>query len=174
MVRPRRIHSAPVSDLEMIKSVGYSRHRELLASLLRRLPANLLQPSRLLPRDFLSSSTNLTSPSPTHGMWHGDRSRKPTSRLRLSFASAMDNRPLQFEEFENRTGQIIYVSATPGPYELTKSAGVSSSRSFVHRLIDPPVEIPSDQRPDRRPPAEIRERAAKNERSSSPHLPTYV
>src|SRR6202007_393103 len=77
------------------------------------------------------------------GMYHGDRARKETLvNYGFRMPSALDNRPLTFEEFENRTNQIVYVSATPGPYELTKSGGV-----FVEQvirptgLVDPEIEI---------------------------------
>jgi excinuclease ABC subunit B len=78
-----------------------------------------------------------------HGMYHGDRSRKETL---VSFVfrlpSALDNRPLTFEEFENRVNQCIYVSATPGPYELTKSSGVVVEQIIRPTgLLDPEVEI---------------------------------
>ena len=78
-----------------------------------------------------------------HGMWHGDRSRKQNLvEYGFRLPSALDNRPLKFEEFENRTNQIIYVSATPGPYELTKSAGVVVEQIIRPTgLVDPPVEI---------------------------------
>src|ERR1035438_9267946 len=60
-----------------------------------------------------------------HGMYHGDRSRKEVLVAHgFRMPSALDNRPLTFEEFEHRVTQVIYVSATPGPYELTKAAGV--------------------------------------------------
>src|SRR5271168_1470264 len=99
-------------------------------------------------------------------MWHGDRSRKQNLvdyGFRLPFA--MDNRPLKFEEFENRTGQVIYVSATPGAYELTKSSGVVVEQIIRPTgMVDPEIEI----RPIRGQIddllAEIRTRAAKNER----------
>jgi excinuclease ABC subunit B len=76
-------------------------------------------------------------------MWHGDRSRKQNLvDYGFRLPSAMDNRPLKFEEFESRTGQIIYVSATPGPYELTKAAGVVVEQIIRPTgLIDPQVEI---------------------------------
>jgi excinuclease ABC subunit B len=76
-------------------------------------------------------------------MWHGDRSRKQNLvDYGFRLPSAMDNRPLKFEEFESRTGQIVYVSATPGPYELTKSAGVVVEQIIRPTgLIDPQVEI---------------------------------
>ena len=67
------------------------------------------------------------------GMYAGDRSRKETLvEYGFRMPSALDNRPLTFEEFEHRTNQIIYVSATPGPYELTKSAGV-----VIEQIIRP-------------------------------------
>ena len=78
-----------------------------------------------------------------HGMFHGDRSRKEVlvgHGFRLP--SALDNRPLTFEEFENRVNQIVYVSATPGSYELTKSAGVVVEQIIRPTgLVDPEIEI---------------------------------
>jgi excinuclease ABC subunit B len=78
-----------------------------------------------------------------HGMYHGDRSRKSTLvEYGFRLPSAMDNRPLTFEEFEHRANQIVYVSATPGPYELTKSAGVVVEQIIRPTgLVDPPVEV---------------------------------
>ena len=76
-------------------------------------------------------------------MWHGDRSRKQTLiEYGFRLPSALDNRPLTFEEFENRVNQAIYVSATPGPYELTKSAGVVVEQIIRPTgLVDPEVEV---------------------------------
>jgi excinuclease ABC subunit B len=76
-------------------------------------------------------------------MYHGDRSRKSTLvEYGFRLPSAMDNRPLTFEEFEHRSNQLIYVSATPGPYELTKSAGVVVEQIIRPTgLVDPPVEV---------------------------------
>jgi excinuclease ABC subunit B len=78
-----------------------------------------------------------------HGMFHGDRSRKSTLvEYGFRLPSALDNRPLTFEEFEHRANQIVYVSATPGPYELTKSAGVVVEQIIRPTgLVDPPVEV---------------------------------
>src|SRR5947199_3627880 len=79
--------------------------------------------------------------------------------------SAMDNRPLTFEEFEHRTNQIVYVSATPGPYELTKSAGVVVEQIIRPTgLIDPPVEIRAVKGQIDDLLHEIRERASRGER----------
>jgi len=101
-----------------------------------------------------------------HGMYHGDRSRKEVlvgHGFRLP--SALDNRPLTFEEFEHRAGQCIYVSATPGSYELTKAAGVVVEQIIRPTgLIDPEIEV----RPTRNQIddllGEIRQRAGAGER----------
>ncbi|HEY1272101.1 MAG TPA: helicase-related protein, partial [Terriglobales bacterium] len=78
-----------------------------------------------------------------HAMWHGDRSRKSLLiEYGFRLPSALDNRPLQFEEFETRVNQLIYVSATPGPYELTKTAGAVIEQIIRPTgLIDPEVEV---------------------------------
>jgi excinuclease ABC subunit B len=100
-------------------------------------------------------------------MWGGDRSRKETLvNFGFRLPSALDNRPLTFEEFENRVNQVIYVSATPGPYELEKTQG-----EFVEQiirptgLIDPPVEIRPIKGQVDDLLHEIRQRTAKNERT---------
>ncbi len=169
LVEAQRIHQRTRFDLEMIKSMGfchgienYSRHFS------GRLPGE--PPPTLLdyfPKDFLLfiDESHVTVPQ-LHGMWHGDRSRKANLvDYGFRLPSAMDNRPLKFEEFDTRTGQIIYVSATPGPYELTKSAGVVVEQIIRPTgLVDPIVEI----RPVRGQIddllAEIRDRTAKNQR----------
>ena len=99
-------------------------------------------------------------------MWHGDRSRKQNLvDYGFRLPSAMDNRPLRFEEFESRTGQIIYVSATPGPYELTKAAGVVTEQIIRPTgLVDPQVEIRPVKGQIDDLLAEIRDRAAANQR----------
>src|SRR5438445_3777471 len=76
-------------------------------------------------------------------MYHGDKSRKDVLvDYGFRLPSARDNRPLTFEEFENRVDQVIYVSATPGPYELTKSAGVVVEQIIRPTgLVDPGVEV---------------------------------
>jgi excinuclease ABC subunit B len=141
---------------------NYSRH------FTGRLPGE--PPPTLLdyfPRDFLMfiDESHQTVPQ-LHGMYHGDRSRKQTLvEYGFRMPSALDNRPLTFEEFEHRTNQIVYVSATPGPYELTKSAGVVVEQIIRPTgLIDPPVEI----RPVKGQIDDllhmIRDRVARNER----------
>ena len=169
LVESQRIHQRTRFDLEMIKSVGfchgienYSRHFS------GRLPGE--PPPTLLdyfPRDFLVfiDESHVTVPQ-LHGMWHGDRSRKQNLvDYGFRLPSAMDNRPLRFEEFETRVGQTIYVSATPGPFELTKSAGVVVEQIIRPTgLVDPQVEIRPIKGQIDNLLAEIRERAQKNQR----------
>jgi excinuclease ABC subunit B len=169
LVESQRIHQRTRFDLEMIKSVGfchgienYSRHFS------GRLPGE--PPPTLLdyfPKDYLLfiDESHVTVPQ-LHGMWHGDRSRKQNLvDYGFRLPSAMDNRPLRFEEFESRTGQIVYVSATPGPYELTKSAGVVVEQIIRPTgLIDPVVEIRPIKGQIDDLLAEIRDRTAKDQR----------
>jgi excinuclease ABC subunit B len=169
LVESQRIHQRTRFDLEMIKSVGfchgienYSRHFS------GRLPGE--PPPTLLdyfPRDFLVfiDESHVTVPQ-LHGMWHGDRSRKQNLvDYGFRLPSAMDNRPLRFEEFETRVGQTVYVSATPGPFELTKSAGVVVEQIIRPTgLVDPEVEIRPIKGQIDNLLAEIRDRAAKNQR----------
>src|SRR5271163_1768852 len=169
LVESQRIHQRTRFDLEMIKSVGYCHgienySRHFSARLPGEPPPNLLD---YFPRDFLLfiDESHVTVPQ-RHGMWHGDRSRKQNLvDYGFRLPSAMDNRPLRFEEFESRTGQIIYVSATPGAYELTKSAGVVVEQIIRPTgLIDPTVEIRPVKGQIDDLLAEIRDRAQKNQR----------
>ncbi|HEX4007303.1 MAG TPA: excinuclease ABC subunit UvrB [Acidobacteriaceae bacterium] len=169
MVEAQRVHQRTRFDLEMIKSVGYCHGIENYSRHFSgRLPGE--PPPTLLdyfPRDFMMfvDESHVTVPQ-LHGMWHGDRSRKQNLvDYGFRLPSAMDNRPLKFEEFDARTNQLVYVSATPGPYELTKAAGVVVEQIIRPTgLVDPEVEI----RPVRGQIDdllhEIRERAARNER----------
>ncbi|HLH09454.1 MAG TPA: excinuclease ABC subunit UvrB [Terriglobales bacterium] len=146
LVESQRIHQRTRFDLEMIKSMGYCHgienySRHFTGRLPGEPPPTLLD---YVPRDYLLfiDESHQTVPQ-IHGMWHGDRSRKSTLiEYGFRLPSALDNRPLTFEEFEHRVNQAIYVSATPGPYELTKSAGVVVEQIIRPTgLIDPPVEI---------------------------------
>jgi excinuclease ABC subunit B len=100
------------------------------------------------------------------GMYAGDRSRKEILvEYGFRLPSALDNRPLTFEEFEHRMNQLLYVSATPGPYELTKSAGVVVEQIIRPTgLIDPPVEVRPVKGQIDDLLHEIRERVARHER----------
>jgi excinuclease ABC subunit B len=169
LVESQRIHQRTRFDLEMIKSVGYCHGIENYSRHFSgRLPGE--PPPTLLdyfPRDFLIfiDESHVTIPQ-LHGMWHGDRSRKQNLiDYGFRLPSALDNRPLRFEEFESRSGQIIYVSATPGPYELTKSSGVVVEQIIRPTgLTDPNVEIRPVKGQIDDLLAEIRDRANKNQR----------
>ncbi len=169
MVEANRIHQRTRFDLEMIKSVGYCHgienySRHFSGRLPGEAPPTLFD---YFPRDFLIfiDESHVTVPQ-LHGMWHGDRSRKGNLvDYGFRLPSAMDNRPLKFDEFEARSPQIVYVSATPGPYELTKAAGVVVEQIIRPTgLIDPPVEIRPIKGQIDDLLAEIRDRVAKNER----------
>jgi excinuclease ABC subunit B len=146
LVESQRIHQRTRFDLEMMKSVGYCHgienySRHFSGRLPGEPPPTLLD---YVPRDFIMfiDESHQTVPQ-LHAMWHGDRSRKE-SLVHYGFRlpSALDNRPLKFEEFEGRVNQVIYVSATPGPYELTKSSGVVVEQIIRPTgLVDPPVEM---------------------------------
>ena len=146
LVESQRVHQRTMYDIEMIKAMGYCHGIENYSRhFTGRLPGE--PPPTLLdyfPRDFLMfiDESHQTVPQ-LHGMYHGDRSRKETLvEYGFRMPSALDNRPLTFEEFEHRMNQMIYVSATPGPYELTKSAGVVIEQIIRPTgLVDPPVDI---------------------------------
>jgi excinuclease ABC subunit B len=169
LVESQRVHQRTRFDLEMIKSVGYCHgienySRHFSGRMPGEAPPTLLD---YFPRDYLLfiDESHVTVPQ-LHGMWHGDRSRKQNLvDYGFRLPSAMDNRPLKFDEFETRTNQIVYVSATPGPYELTKSSGVVVEQIIRPTgLLDPPVEIRPIKGQIDDLLAEIRQRAENNER----------
>jgi len=146
LVEAQRLTQRTMFDLEMMREMGYCHgienySRHFSGRLPGEAPPTLLD---YLPRDhimFIDESHQTVSQ--VRGMYAGDRSRKENLvSFGFRMPSALDNRPLTFEEFEHRVNQVIYVSATPGPYELTKTAGV-----FVEQvirptgLVDPAVEI---------------------------------
>ena len=169
VVEAQRIHQRTRFDLEMIKSVGYCHGIENYSRHFSgRLPGE--PPPTLLdyfPQDFLLflDESHATVPQ-LHGMWHGDRSRKQNLvDYGFRLPSAMDNRPLKFDEFESRTQQIVYVSATPGPYELAKTAGVVVEQIIRPTgLVDPEVEIRPVRGQIDNLLGEIRDRAQRGER----------
>ncbi len=146
LVESQRIHQRTMFDLEMIKAMGYCHGIENYSRhFTGRLPGE--PPPTLLdyfPRDYLMfiDESHQTVPQ-LRGMYAGDRSRKEVLvEYGFRMPSALDNRPLTFDEFDHRTNQLVYVSATPGPYELTKSAGVVVEQIIRPTgLIDPEVEI---------------------------------
>lgn len=146
LIEAQRLWQRTMFDLEMIKQIGYCHgienySRHFSGRLPGEAPPTLLD---YLPHDamiFIDES-HQTVPQ-LQGMFHGDRSRKNVLvDYGFRLPSARDNRPLTFEEFENRVNQVVYVSATPGPYELTKSAGVVVEQVIRPTgLTDPEVEI---------------------------------
>jgi excinuclease ABC subunit B len=146
LIEAQRLWQRTMFDLEMIKEIGYCHgienySRHFSGRLPGEAPPTLLD---YLPHDSVLyiDESHQTIPQ-LHGMYHGDRSRKEIlvgHGFRLP--SALDNRPLTFEEFEHRVNQLVYVSATPGPYELTTSAGVVVEQIIRPTgLVDPSVEI---------------------------------
>ncbi len=145
-VEAQRLTQRTLFDIEMMRTIGYCHgvenySRHLSGRLPGEAPPTLLD---YVPQDYLLfvDESHQTIPQ-VRGMHAGDRSRKETLvNYGFRMPSALDNRPLTFEEFEHRVNQALYVSATPGPYELTKSGGV-----FVEQvirptgLVDPQVEI---------------------------------
>src|SRR3974390_1036861 len=168
-VEAQRVVQRTMFDIEMMRTIGYCHgienySRHLSGRLPGEAPPTLLD---YVPQDYVMfiDESHATVPQ-VRGMFHGDRSRKQTLvDYGFRMPSALDNRPLTFEEFEHRLNQIIYVSATPGPYELTRSGG-----GFVEQgirppgLIDPDVEVRPVKGQVDDLLEEIRVRAERNER----------
>ena len=168
-VEAQRVVQRTMFDIEMMRTIGYCHgvenySRHLSGRLPGEAPPTLLD---YVPQDYLLfiDESHATVPQ-VRGMFHGDRSRKQTLvDYGFRMPSALDNRPLTFEEFEHRTNQVIYVSATPGPYELTKSGGVVVEQVIRPTgLIDPDVEIRPVKGQVDDLLEEIRVRGQKNER----------
>ena len=146
LVEAQRLHQRTMFDLEMIKEMGFCRgienySRHLTGKKPGEPPPTLLD---YLPRDTLIVIDESHQSVPqVRGMFEGDQSRKRTLvEYGFRLPSALDNRPLNFAEFEARIGQTIYVSATPGPYELTKASGeVVEQIIRPTGLMDPEVEV---------------------------------
>ena len=142
----KRIHERVSFDLEMMRELGYCSGVENYSRFFdRRRPGS--RPFCLLdyfPDDYLMviDESHQTVPQ-VRGMWGGDRARK-TNLVSYGFRlpSAMDNRPLNYDEFEGLTNQVVYVSATPGDYELEKTGGeIVEQVVRPTGLIDPPIEV---------------------------------
>ena len=170
LAEAQRLESRTKYDCEMMREMGYCSGIENYSRALSGRPAGS-RPYCLLdyfPKDFVTliDESHVTVPQ-LNGMYEGDRSRKQTLvDYGFRLPSALDNRPLKFQEFNKVIGQKIYVSATPAPYEL-KDAGRRHVVEQIIRptgIVDPPIEV--------RPTAgqiddlmgEIKKRAAKNER----------
>jgi excinuclease ABC subunit B len=169
IVEAQRVQQRTLFDIEMMRTIGYCHgienySRHLSGRLPGEAPPTLLD---YVPSDYLLfvDESHQTIPQ-IRGMYHGDRSRKQTLvDYGFRMPSALDNRPLTFEEFEHRTNQIVYVSATPGPYELTKAGGIVVEQVIRPTgLVDPQVEVRPVKGQVDDLLEEIRARAARNER----------
>jgi excinuclease ABC subunit B len=169
IVEAQRVSQRTLFDIEMMRTIGYCHgienySRHLSGRLPGEAPPTLFD---YIPNDFLVflDESHQTVPQ-LRAMYHGDRSRKETLvEYGFRMPSALDNRPLTFEEFEHRTNQVIYVSATPGPYELTKSGGIVVEQVIRPTgLIDPEVEVRPVKGQVDDLLEEIRIRAARKER----------
>ncbi|MEA3358550.1 MAG: excinuclease ABC subunit UvrB [Thermodesulfobacteriota bacterium] len=144
-IESQRIEERTLYDLEMIEEMGYCHgienySRHLTGRKAGEPPPTLLDyfPDNSL---FIIDESHITCPQ-LMGMYKGDRSRKETLvEFGFRLPSALDNRPLRFEEFESRVRQIIYVSATPGPYELNKASHVIEQIIRPTGLIDPEIFV---------------------------------
>ena len=169
-IEAQRIEERTLFDLEMLREFGYCPGIENYSLYLsQRRPGQ--PPYTLLdyfPEDFLTiiDESHIAVPQ-IGGMYHGDRSRKLTLiEHGFRLPSALDNRPLNFREFEQRVGQVVYVSATPGPYEMKKAGGqVVEQIIRPTGLIDPEVEIRPVKGQIDDLLKEIKERARRNERT---------
>src|SRR3989475_128714 len=168
-VEAQRLSQRTLFDIEMIRTIGYCHgienySRHLSGRLPGEAPPTLLD---YVPQDYLLfvDESHQTVPQ-LHGMYHGDRSRKQTLvDFGFRLPSALDNRPLTFEEFEHRINQVMYVSATPGPYELTRAGGVVVEQLIRPTgLVDPDVEVRPVKGQVDDLLEEIRVRAARQER----------
>jgi excinuclease ABC subunit B len=141
----QRLEQRTLYDLEMMQEVGYCSGIENYSRHLDQRPAGS-PPWTLVdyfPPNFLLviDESHMTIPQ-VRGMYAGDRSRKETLvEYGFRLPSALDNRPLSFEEFEVRTGQVLYTSATPGPYELEIASQVVEQIIRPTGLVDPEVEV---------------------------------
>ena len=146
LLEAQRLHERTMFDLEMIKEIGYCHGIENYSRHLSGRAAGHPPPTLLdyLPDDALTiiDESHQTIPQ-LRGMYHGDRSRKETLvQYGFRLPSAIDNRPLNFDEWKTRVGQVIFVSATPGPYELEQSGGVVVEQIIRPTgLVDPAVDV---------------------------------
>lgn len=145
LIEAQRIEERTRFDLEMMAELGYCHgienySRHLTGRALGESPPTLLD---YFPKDFLViiDESHITIPQ-VIGMYKGDRSRKETLvGFGFRLPSALDNRPLKFEEFKSKVNQVIYVSATPGPYELERGEMIAEQIIRPTGLIDPEIEV---------------------------------
>ncbi|MBS4537416.1 excinuclease ABC subunit UvrB [Clostridium sp. D2Q-11] len=168
LLEAQRLQQRTMYDIEMLREMGYCNGIENYSRHLSGRPAGS-KPYTLIdyfPKDFLivADESHVSIPQ-IRGMYAGDRSRKQTlvdHGFRLP--SAMDNRPLRFNEFEELINQIVFVSATPGPYEAEHSQEIVEQIIRPTGLLDPQVEVrPTEHQIDNLV-KEIKDRAEKNQR----------
>src|SRR6476469_1617256 len=146
LLEAQRLHQRTMFDLEMMQEIGYCHGIENYSRHLSGRSAGEPPPTLLdyLPADALTivDESHQTVPQ-IRGMYHGDRSRKQILvEYGFRLPSALDNRPLNFEEWEARVGQVLFVSATPGPYELRQSGGAVVEQIIRPTgLVDPIIEV---------------------------------
>lgn len=169
LLEAERIEQRTKYDIEMLKEVGscsgienYSRHLSLRAA--GETPSVLLD---FFGNDYLMviDESHVTIPQ-VRGMYNGDRSRKQTLvDYGFRLPSALDNRPLNFDEFENKVNQVIYVSATPGDYELSRSYEIVEQIIRPTGLLDPVIEVRPSKNQIDKIMVDIKNQIAKNERT---------
>src|SRR5947207_506295 len=169
VLEAQRLHQRTMFDLEMMKEIGYCHGIENYARHLTGRTEGEPPPTLLdyLPDDALMIVDECHQTVPQiRGMYHGDRSRKEVLvAFGFRLPSALDNRPLTFNEWEERAGQTIFVSATPGPYELARAGGVVVEQIIRPTgLTDPPIEVRPVKGQIDDLLQEIRVRAAQNTR----------
>ena len=145
LIEAQRIEQRTMYDLEMIKEIGYCKgienySRYITGRLAGEPPYTLID---FFPEDFLlfMDESHISVPQ-VRAMYAGDRSRKENLvGYGFRLPSALDNRPLKFAEFDNKINQVIYVSATPGDYEIEKSVQVADQVIRPTGLLDPEIEV---------------------------------
>ena len=168
LLEAQRLEQRTRFDIEMLQEMGYCPGVENYSMHLSgrkwgEKPYSLL---KYFPDDFLTiiDESHVTVPQ-IRGMYNGDRARKETLvEYGFRLPSAKENRPLKFDEFESSVNQVIYVSATPGPYELSKSSNVVEQIIRPTGLVDPEVIIRPVEGQVEDLLGEVRKRAKKNER----------
>jgi len=145
LLEAQRLEQRTMFDLEMLREIGYCSGIENYSRHLDQRPKDSPPWTLMdfLPSDFLLivDESHMTIPQ-IRGMYNGDRSRKGTLvEYGFRLPSALDNRPLKFEEFESKMGATVYTSATPGPYELGKADQVIDQIIRPTGLVDPQIEV---------------------------------
>ena len=169
LLEAQRLESRTRYDVEMLKEIGYCHGVENYSRHLSGRPPGSRPPCLIdyFPKDFLMviDESHVTVPQ-IRGMYEGDRARKETLvEYGFRLPSALDNRPQRFEEFESLIKQVIYASATPGPYELKQSGGqVVEQVIRPTGLVDPPVALKSTEGQIDDLIEQVRRRAERKER----------